>query len=195
MDRRRLPRRPLAEQVIYELHIGTFTPEGTFDAAIEHLPQLAQLGVTAIEVMPVAEFPGEHGWGYDGVYLSAAQSTYGGPLAFQRLVDAAHRNGLAVILDVVYNHVGASGNQALAAFGPYFTDKYSTFWGNAINYDDEHCRPRARVGAAVRRGLGARLPRRRPAPRRDPRDLRHGRGAAPGRSSPSASTPRIRARS
>ncbi len=132
---------PLAEHVIYELHIGTFTHQGTFDAAIEHLPQLAQLGVTAIEVMPVAEFPGDHGWGYDGVYLSAAQSTYGGPAGFQRLVDGAHRNGLAVILDVVYNHVGASGNQALAAFGPYFTDKYSTFWGNAINYDDEHADP------------------------------------------------------
>ncbi len=133
--------RPLAEQVIYELHIGTFTAEGTFDAAIEHLPQLARLGITAIEVMPVAEFPGDHGWGYDGVYLSAAQSTYGGPLAFQRLVDAAHAHGLGVILDVVYNHVGASGNTALAAYGPYFTDRYSTFWGSAINYDDEHCDP------------------------------------------------------
>jgi maltooligosyltrehalose trehalohydrolase len=133
--------RPLGELVIYELHIGTFTQEGTFDAAIEHLAELAELGVTAIEVMPVAEFPGRHGWGYDGVYLSAAQSSYGGPEGFQRLVDAAHRVGLSVILDVVYNHVGASGNQALAAFGPYFTDKYSTFWGQAINYDDEHCDP------------------------------------------------------
>ncbi|MEA2157441.1 MAG: maltooligosyltrehalose trehalohydrolase [Solirubrobacteraceae bacterium] len=134
------PRR-LTEQVIYELHIGTFTQEGTFDAAIEHLAGLAELGVTAIEVMPVAEFPGRHGWGYDGVYLSAAQSSYGGPLAFQRLVDAAHARGLGVVLDVVYNHVGASGNQALAAFGRYFTEKYSTFWGQAINYDDEHCDP------------------------------------------------------
>jgi maltooligosyltrehalose trehalohydrolase len=132
---------PLAELVIYELHIGTFTGEGTFDAAIAHLPELAELGITAIEVMPVAEFPGRHGWGYDGVYLSAAQSSYGGPYGFQRLVDAAHANGLSVILDVVYNHVGASGNQALAAFGPYFTEKYSTFWGQAINYDDEHCDP------------------------------------------------------
>jgi len=131
----------LAEQVIYELHVGTFTLTGTFDAAIEHLPQLARLGVTSIEIMPVAEFPGDHGWGYDGVYLSAAQSTYGGPQAFARLVDAAHASGLGVILDVVYNHVGASGNQALAAFGPYFTDRYSTFWGNAINYDDEHSDP------------------------------------------------------
>ena len=132
---------PLADLVIYELHVGTFTGEGTFDAAIEFLPGLAELGVTAIEVMPIAEFPGRHGWGYDGVYLSAAQSSYGGPHGFQRLVDAAHANGLSVILDVVYNHVGASGNQALAAFGPYFTERYSTFWGQAINYDDEHCDP------------------------------------------------------
>ena len=133
--------RPLSEQVIYELHVGTFTAEGTFEAAIEHLPELAELGITAIEVMPIAEFPGRHGWGYDGVYLSAAQSSYGGPLGFQRLVAAAHAADLGVILDVVYNHVGASGNQALAAFGPYFTERYSTFWGQAINYDDEHCDP------------------------------------------------------
>jgi maltooligosyltrehalose trehalohydrolase len=132
---------PLSDLVIYELHIGTFTGEGTFDAAIEHLPALAQLGITAIEVMPVAEFPGQHGWGYDGVYLSAAQSSYGGPHGFQRLVDAAHASGLSVILDVVYNHVGASGNTALTAFGPYFTERYSTFWGQAINYDDEHADP------------------------------------------------------
>ncbi|MEA2189185.1 MAG: maltooligosyltrehalose trehalohydrolase [Solirubrobacteraceae bacterium] len=131
----------LRELVIYELHIGTFTAEGTFDAAIEHLPALAQLGVTAIEVMPVAEFPGAHGWGYDGVYLSAAQSSYGGPAGFQRLVDAAHAAGLSVILDVVYNHVGASGNTALETFGPYFTERYSTFWGQAINYDDEWSDP------------------------------------------------------
>jgi maltooligosyltrehalose trehalohydrolase len=132
---------PLEQLVIYELHVGTFTGEGTFDAAIEYLPGLAELGVTAIEVMPVAEFPGVHGWGYDGVYLSAAQSSYGGPQGLQRLVDAAHANGLSVILDVVYNHVGASGNRALAAFGPYFTDRYSTFWGNAINYDDAYSEP------------------------------------------------------
>jgi maltooligosyltrehalose trehalohydrolase len=132
---------PLDKLVIYELHVGTFTGEGTFDAAIAYLPGLAELGVTAIEVMPVAEFPGVHGWGYDGVYLSAAQSSYGGPQGLQRLVDAAHANGLSVILDVVYNHVGASGNRALAAFGPYFTDRYSTFWGNAINYDDAYSEP------------------------------------------------------
>src|SRR3954470_12605949 len=127
--------------VLYELHVGTFTAEGTFEAAIERLPALAELGVTAIEVMPVAEFPGARGWGYDGVYISAAQSSYGGPEGLQRLVDAAHQHGLAVILDVVYNHVGATGDQQLAAFGPYFTDKYSTFWGEAINYDDADSDP------------------------------------------------------
>ena len=121
--------------MLYELHVGTFTPEGTFEAAIPHLRGLRELGVTAIELMPVAEFPGRHGWGYDGVYLSAAQSSYGGPLGLQRLVDAAHREGLAVLLDVVYNHVGASGTQALRAFGPYFTSHYETPWGEAINYD------------------------------------------------------------
>jgi maltooligosyltrehalose trehalohydrolase len=133
--------KPLAEQVIYELHIGTFSTEGTFGGAIPHLPALAELGITAIEIMPVAEFPGARGWGYDGVYLSAAQSSYGGPAGLQQLVDAAHAAGLAVILDVVYNHVGASGNSALDLFGPYFTDKYETFWGRAINYDDTDCDP------------------------------------------------------
>ena len=95
--------------MIYELHVGTFSPEGTFDGAIAYLPALAELGITAIEVMPIAQFPGTRGWGYDGVYLSAAQSSYGGPAGFQRLIEAAHETGLAVILDVVYNHVGASG--------------------------------------------------------------------------------------
>jgi maltooligosyltrehalose trehalohydrolase len=131
----------LPDLVLYELHVGTFTPQGTFDAAAEHLAGLAELGVTAIEVMPVAEFPGARGWGYDGVYLSAAQSSYGGPEGFQRLVDAAHAAGLAVVLDVVYNHVGASGVKAMEAFGPYFTEKYETFWGKAINYDDSGCDP------------------------------------------------------
>src|SRR3954464_9061825 len=129
------------DAVLYELHVGAFTPDGTFDAAIEHLPGLAQLGVTHIQLMPVAEFPGARGWGYDGVYLSAAQSTYGGPLGLQRLVDAAHAAGLGVILDVVYNHLGASGVAAMEAYGPYFTEKYETFWGKAINYDDADCDP------------------------------------------------------
>jgi maltooligosyltrehalose trehalohydrolase len=131
----------LRDAVIYELHVGTFSQAGTFDGAIEHLPALAALGVTAIELMPVAEFPGARGWGYDGVYLSAAQSSYGGPEGLQRLVDAAHAAGLAVLLDVVYNHVGASGARALEAFGPYFTDQHATFWGAAINYDDAGCDP------------------------------------------------------
>ena len=131
----------LRDLVLYELHIGAFSPEGTFDGAIPYLDGLVELGVNAIEVMPIAEFPGRHGWGYDGVYLSAAHSAYGGPEGFARLVAAAHERGLAVILDVVYNHVGASGNAALRAFGPYFTERYSTFWGDAINYDDEWADP------------------------------------------------------
>jgi len=129
------------DAVLYELHVGTFTRDGTFEAAIEHLPALAELGVTHIELMPVAEFPGARGWGYDGVYISAAQSSYGGPLGLQRLVDAAHAARLGVILDVVYNHVGASGNAALEAYGPYFTEKYETFWGKAMNYDDADSDP------------------------------------------------------
>jgi maltooligosyltrehalose trehalohydrolase len=131
----------LRDLVIYELHVGTFTAEGTFEAVIPHLRGLRELGITAIEVLPVAEFPGRHGWGYDGVYISAAHSAYGGPLGFQRLVDAAHREGLAVLLDVVYNHVGASGVQALEAFGPYLTDRYATPWGKAINFDDKGSDP------------------------------------------------------
>jgi maltooligosyltrehalose trehalohydrolase len=138
------PGRPIPrtrELVIYEIHIGTFTPHGTFEAAIEHLPRLAALGINAIELMPVGEFPGRWGWGYDGIYISAVYSDYGGPAGLQRLVQAAHAAGLAVILDVVYNHVGASGTQALEAFGPYFTDKYETPWGRAMNYDDAECDP------------------------------------------------------
>ena len=122
------------ELVIYELHVGTFTPEGTLEAVAARLPQLASLGVTAIELMPVAQFPGERNWGYDGVYPYAVQNSYGGPRALQRLVDAAHQAGLAVILDVVYNHLGAEGNY-VANFGPYFTDHYRTPWGTAVNYD------------------------------------------------------------
>ncbi len=131
----------LEELVIYELHVGTFSEDGTFEAVIPYLEELRSLGITAIELMPVAEFPGRRGWGYDGVYLSAAQSSYGGPSGLARLVEAAHGAGLAVILDVVYNHVGASGTQALEAFGPYFTATYETFWGKALNYDDADCDP------------------------------------------------------
>ena len=125
-----------ADLVVYELHVGTFTPEGTFEAAIEHLTELYDLGVTAVELMPVNEFPGVRGWGYDGTHISAAHHAYGGPDGLQRFVDAAHRIGLGVILDVVYNHVGASGSDNLRAFGPFFSDKYRTFWGDAINYDE-----------------------------------------------------------
>jgi maltooligosyltrehalose trehalohydrolase len=131
----------LEDLLIYELHIGTFTPEGTFAAAAERLADLADLGVTAVEIMPVAEFPGERGWGYDGVYISATQSSYGGPLELAAFVSEAHRHGLAVILDVVYNHLGASGAAAMEAFGPYFTAKYETPWGKAMNYDDTECDP------------------------------------------------------
>jgi maltooligosyltrehalose trehalohydrolase len=139
-DRRFRPAR-LRDAVLYELHVGAFTPEGTFEAAARALPALAELGVTHVELMPVAEFPGAHGWGYDGVYVSAAHSAYGGPHGLQRFVDAAHATGLGVILDVVYNHVGASGVKALEAFGPYFTGRYETPWGPAVNFDGEQSDP------------------------------------------------------
>jgi maltooligosyltrehalose trehalohydrolase len=124
----------LADLVFYEMHVGTFTAAGTFEAVIPHLPHLVDLGITAIELMPVAEFPGSRNWGYDGVHLYAPQSTYGGPRGLRRLVDAAHGHGLSVILDVVYNHLGPEGNY-LAEFGPYFTDRYKTPWGSAVNFD------------------------------------------------------------
>ncbi len=123
--------------LIYELHVGTFTPEGSFDAVADRLPYLCELGVTAIELMPVAEFPGRRNWGYDGVHPYAPQSSYGGPEGLRRLVDAAHGVGLAVFLDVVYNHLGPEGNY-LAEFGPYFTDRYVTPWGRALNFDGAH---------------------------------------------------------
>jgi maltooligosyltrehalose trehalohydrolase len=119
--------------VVSELHVGTFSGEGTFDGAIPNLPALAELGVTAIEPMPVATFPGERGWGYDGVYISAPHRAYGGPDGLARLVDAAHRAGLAVILDVVYNHLGP-GSEAITAFGPYVTDRHETPWGGEIDF-------------------------------------------------------------
>lgn len=125
---------PLSEYVLYELHVGTFSPEGTFDAVIGRLAELKQLGITAIELMPVAQFPGTRNWGYDGVYPFAVQHSYGGPAGLKRLVNACHALGLAVVLDVVYNHLGPEGNY-LAEFGPYFTDQYRTPWGQAINFD------------------------------------------------------------
>lgn len=124
--------------VLYELHVGTFTREGTFDAVIPRLPELKELGITAIELMPVGQFPGSRGWGYDGTYWFAAQSSYGGPDGLMRLVSACHRIGLGIFLDVIYNHLGPEGNY-LGEFGPYFTDRYSTPWGWAVNYDGDGC--------------------------------------------------------
>ena len=129
----------LDELVLYELHVGTFTQEGTLDGAIRHLGALAELGVTAVEVMPIATFPGTRGWGYDGLYTSAPHEAYGGPEAFARFVEAAHDEGLGVVLDVVYNHVGP-GNEALRSFGPYFTDRHETFWGDALDYSQRGVR-------------------------------------------------------
>ncbi|MGE5679824.1 MAG: malto-oligosyltrehalose trehalohydrolase [Bacillota bacterium] len=127
----------LTKYIIYELHIGTFTEEGTFESAIEKLDYLKELGITAIEIMPVSQFPGSRNWGYDGVYPFAPQSSYGGPEGLKKLVDACHNKGLAAILDVVYNHFGPSGNY-LNNYGPYFHDKYKTPWGMAVNFDDEY---------------------------------------------------------
>ena len=124
----------LPSAVLYELHIGTFSAEGTFDGAIRRLDHLVDLGITAVEVMPVAEFSGERNWGYDGVDLYAPHHAYGGPTGFKRFVDTCHRRGLGVVLDVVYNHLGPEGNH-LPRFGPYFTDFYATPWGSAVNFD------------------------------------------------------------
>jgi len=124
----------MADLVIYELHVGTFSHAGTFDGVIERLPAIRDLGATALELMPVAEFPGGRNWGYDGVSLYAVQSTYGGPEGLRRLVDAAHGAGLAVLLDVVYNHLGPEGNY-LSEFGPYFSERHHTLWGQGFNLD------------------------------------------------------------
>jgi maltooligosyltrehalose trehalohydrolase len=126
---------PLPSAIIYEMHIGTFTPQGTFDAAIEKLDHLQRLGITHIELMPVAAFEGRHGWGYDGVALFAVHEPYGGPDGLKRFVNAAHAKGLAVLLDVVYNHFGPSGNYT-GRFGPYMTGSHSTPWGGAANLED-----------------------------------------------------------
>ena len=134
----RWPGVPRQELVIYELHVGTFTPEGTFAAIIPRLRALRELGVTALELMPVAQFPGTRNWGYDGVSLYAAQNSYGGPAELHKLIDACHAAGLAVLLDVVYNHLGPEGNY-LREFAPYFTDRYKTPWGEAFNFDGSGC--------------------------------------------------------
>jgi len=127
----------LSQMVMYELHVGTFTPQGTFQAIVRRLPSLRGLGINAIELMPVAQFPGERNWGYDGVFPFAVQNSYGGPEGLKRLVNECHKAGIAVILDVVYNHLGPEGNY-LRDFGPYFTDKYKTPWGMALNFDDAY---------------------------------------------------------
>jgi maltooligosyltrehalose trehalohydrolase len=130
----RFQARPLPSAIVYELHIGTFTQEGTLDAAIDRLAHLAELGITHVELMPVAAFPGDHGWGYDGVALFAVYEPYGGPEALKRFVNAAHGKGLAVVLDVVYNHFGPVGNYT-GKFGPYVTDVHNTPWGGAVNLE------------------------------------------------------------
>lgn len=126
---------PLAKYVLYELHAGTFTPEGTLDAIIPRIATLKELGITAIELMPVAQFPGDRNWGYDGVYPYAVQASYGGPAALKKLVNACHEHGMAIVLDVVYNHLGPEGNYS-SEFAEYFTDLYKTPWGQSLNFDD-----------------------------------------------------------
>lgn len=125
---------PLPDMIMYELHAGTFTPEGTFDAIVPRLDELAESGINAIELMPVAQFPGKRNWGYDGAFPFAVQNSYGGPDGLKKLVNECHKKGMAVILDVVYNHLGPEGNY-LRGFGPYFTDRYKTPWGPAMNFD------------------------------------------------------------
>jgi maltooligosyltrehalose trehalohydrolase len=137
---------PLEKMIIYELHVGTFTPEGTFEAIIPRLQELQALGVNAIELMPIAQFPGDQpadggcayrNWGYDGTYPFAVQNSYGGPEGLKQLINACHQQGVAVVLDVVYNHFGPEGNYT-SCFGPYFTETYRTPWGSAVNFDDAH---------------------------------------------------------
>ncbi|MBU1197050.1 malto-oligosyltrehalose trehalohydrolase [Candidatus Micrarchaeota archaeon] len=129
-----------ASLIIYELHVGTFTRKGTFDGVIRRLRELKELGITALELMPVSPFPGTRNWGYDGVYPYAVQHSYGGPHGLKRLVNAAHQENIAVLLDVVYNHLGPEGNY-FADFGPYFTERYSTPWGKAIDFDGKNAQP------------------------------------------------------
>lgn len=129
---------PISDYIFYELHTGTFSPEGNFDGIAKKLDHLLELGITAIEIMPVAQFPGERNWGYDGVFPFAVHNSYGGAAGLQQLVNTCHQKGLAVVLDVVYNHFGPEGNY-LPEFGPYFTGKYKTPWGNAVNFDDAWC--------------------------------------------------------
>jgi len=128
---------PLEEMIIYELHVGTFTSEGTFEAVIPRLRELYEFGINAIELMPIGQFPGNRNWGYDGVFPYAAQHSYGGSEGLKKLVDAAHQQGIAIILDVIYNHFGPEGNY-MSDYAPYFTESYQTAWGNAINFDKQY---------------------------------------------------------
>ena len=168
--------------VIYELHIGTFTPAGTFDSAIEKLDYLVDLGVDFVELMPVNAFGGTHGWGYDGVLWYAVHEPYGGPDGLVRLIDACHARGLGVLIDAVFNHLGPSGNY-LPRFGPYLSTGQQP-----VGRVDQHRRRRRRRGAPLhhrlRTALDARLPRRRPATRRRARAGRHHRLSTSSRSSP-----------
>ena len=127
---------PIQEYILYELHVGTFSPEGTFEGVISHMDKLKDLGITALELMPVAQFPGGRNWGYDGVYPFAVQNSYGGPENLKHLIEACHKRGMAVVLDVVYNHLGPEGN-VLGEYGPYFTERYKTPWSSA-NFDGPH---------------------------------------------------------
>ena len=179
----------LPGSVVYELHIGTFTAEGTLDAALERLDHLVSLGVDLVELMPVAAFPGRHGWGYDGVHLFAVHEPYGGPDALKRFVDACHARGLGVCLDVVYNHLGPSGNY-LPRFGPYFTGKHETPWGMGINLDDEGAVRGAALGDRQRADVAARLPPGRAAAGRRARAGRRLAGAPAGGAVPCGRRPR-----
>ena len=162
----------LGDLVFYELHVGTFSPEGTFDGATARLAALAVLGITAVELMPVADFPGSRNWGYDGVALFAPARCYGTPDDLRRLVDTAHGLGLAVFLDVVYNHLGPDGAY-LSAFSPYyFTEQHHTPWGAGVNFDGERSGMVRRILHRERAPLGARISHRRSSARRHACDRR-----------------------
>ncbi|MBD0377325.1 MAG: malto-oligosyltrehalose trehalohydrolase, partial [Flavisolibacter sp.] len=127
---------PLEEMILYELHVGTFTPKGTFEAIIPRLDDLKAIGINALQLMPISQFPGNRNWGYDGTFPYAVQNSYGGPEGLKKLVDTCHQKGIAVLLDVVYNHIGPEGNY-FSRLGPYFTNKYCTPWGDALNFDGD----------------------------------------------------------
>ena len=173
--------------VYYELHVATFTAEGTFDAAADELIRLRDLGVTVVELMPVNAFPGARNWGYDGVFPSAVQESYGGPERLAALVDTAHALGMGVAIDVVYNHLGPEGN-VLGTFAPFFTDAYATPWGDAVNFSEADSDQVRRFFIESACGWIRRLPRRRPACRRRPRHRRPHRVAVRPRTGAAPST-------